>query len=165
VVGGGKAEYSFSDLKKHFQADTRQGVPDAELLGHLRSLTTDGVVRVDPWFGTPSKERTSHTGDQVTAGDTYVLRSEWVPRDKARFTRLADSLWQGVNEDEFGKLAHRDVAKEYQGMASEVVYAKFFTFMKDAMVQKATNALHDVFCKSGLFVSSAVGQSTVQDLR
>lgn len=42
-------------------------------------------------------------------------------------------------------------------MGKAAIYRDYVRFMQDAYLQKATNALHDEFCKSGLWVASAVG--------
>jgi hypothetical protein len=42
-------------------------------------------------------------------------------------------------------------------MAKSVTYGDYFQFMNSGFIQKATNALHDVFCKNGMDVLSGDG--------
>jgi hypothetical protein len=175
---GGKKKHDFVDLKKLFLAHSRQGSSDDELIAVVQKLVDQGMVHRDWSTSTPSKERTERTGPTARTAktkDTFVLRDAWVPRDAAVFKKLVDRMsGASFEEDPFDALAHRGLpervvrehraaavtesrataAKEYQAKGAEVVYADYILFMKDAMVQKATNALHDLFCASGLMVSS-----------
>jgi len=151
VASRGKQEYSYKNLKKALQDGTHQSISDPELLSGLHSLIDDGVVRAQGIFLTASEERTTKSRGSATTSDTFALRDEWVPRNVDQFRAIASGL-----RDDPQNAARVD---QYQSKASEVVYGEYIAFMKDAMVQKASNAMHDVFCKSGLYVSSAQNEA------
>src|SRR3954452_5011783 len=74
----------------------------------------------------------------------FSLRQDYVPRDAKWFKMVQGSTKAGNDAS-------------YQKMAAAVTYQDYFAFMNASYLQKSTNALHDVFCKKGLDVSSAEG--------
>jgi hypothetical protein len=85
-----------------------------------------------------------------TSDGSFTLRKEWV-------------VSRGAQEKKFDA-ATTPLAiggtggQDYQRMGKAAIYRDYVRFMQDAYLQKATNALHDEFCKSGLWVASAVGE-------
>lgn len=81
---------------------------------------------------------------------TFTLRREWVVSvtggNEGRFNAAttAPKMAGGANP-------------EYEKMAQASLYKDYVTFMQDSYLQKATNALHDEFCKNGLWVAENTG--------
>jgi hypothetical protein len=80
---------------------------------------------------------------------SFTLRKEWV-------------VSRGAQEKKFDAATTPRAIKgtggqDYKRMGKAAIYRDYVRFMQDAYLQKATNALHDEFCKSGLWVASKVG--------
>ena len=81
---------------------------------------------------------------------TFTLRREWIVSvtgsNQAKFNSAttASKMAGGANP-------------EYEKMAQASLYKDYVTFMQDSYLQKATNALHDEFCKNGLWVAENAG--------
>ncbi len=79
---------------------------------------------------------------------TFTLRKEWIVSvtggNQAKFNAAttAPKMAGGANP-------------EYEKMAQASLYKDYVTFMQDSYLQKATNALHDEFCKNGLWVAES----------
>jgi hypothetical protein len=111
----------------------------------VKNLILDGVVRTD--------EENEQRGTYMSWGDvgmakakftsfkttSLTLRDDYVPKNKAKFK--AALVASKLGDD-----------SAYQRKAASVTYGDYFMFMKSAFIQKATNALHDTFCTSGLKV-------------
>ncbi|MCB8942755.1 MAG: DUF4157 domain-containing protein [Ardenticatenaceae bacterium] len=134
----------------------------------LKNLVLDGIVRID---GMPvemrglimsgSKKLSLRVGKNqgdglyISKGNKsdftqftdvkFILRNDYVPKDKKRFRKALKASKSGDDS-------------QYQRMAASVTYGDYFEFMKSGFIQKATNALHDTFCKGGLKVYSGDGQ-------
>jgi hypothetical protein len=126
-----------------------------ELQKALKNLILDGVVRSD--------EENAVRGGYMSWGEegmakakfsdfdsaTLLLREDYVPKDRRRF-RAALKQSHGAS-----KKPGDD--SSYQRMAAAVTYGDYFEFMQSGFIQKATNALHDTFCKGGLTVLAGDG--------
>lgn len=111
----------------------------------LLNLIKDGIVRTEEENQTRGKYMQNNvrlTGFADFGGTTFVLRSDYVPTDLQRFKNAVKSSRQGDDS-------------AYQKMASSVTYGDFMMFLNSGFIQKATNALHDEFCKHGLTVLTA----------
>ena len=82
---------------------------------------------------------------------TFTLRKEWVVSVTGNNQRKFDAATAGSKQAQVGPNA------AYEKMSQATVYKDYTIFMKDAFLQKATNAAHDYFCKEGLAVSTAAG--------
>ena len=105
---------------------------------------------------TSLSESRSDAGDRLakrssSSMGTFTLRKEWIVSatggNEGRFNAAttAPKMAGGANP-------------EYEKMAQASLYKDYVKFMRDAYLQKATNALHDEFCKNGLWVASATNQ-------
>jgi hypothetical protein len=126
--------------------------PKSQLIKVLDTLIKDAVI-------TPTDIDSAYTGRKLMSGSftldhlpwhvigamTFQLRKEYVPHDMKRFR--AEQKKSAAGDD-----------SGYQKMAAAVTYADFFEFLNHGYVQKATNALHDNFCKKGLDVETGDGQ-------
>ncbi|HWG74248.1 MAG TPA: hypothetical protein VG184_09360 [Acidimicrobiales bacterium] len=117
------------------------------LEGAMLNLLADGIARTDEANDTRGKYMQSGLGGarfRDFTGCTLLLRSDYVPKDLAKFKSA---------------LAHskRGNDAQYQKMAASVTYGDFMLFMESGFIQKATNALHDVFCAGGLTVLTQAG--------
>ncbi len=140
-----------------------QPLAQAELERALLNLIHDGVIRT----GESVETRGSYMGAgaaQIAGarfthfGDTaFILREDYIPKkqNKAKFeAALAKSRGSAATAD---KAAVPGDDSDYQTMAKSVTYGDYFEFMNSGFIQKATNALHDTFCKNGLDVLSGDG--------
>jgi hypothetical protein len=117
------------------------GIAGNEVGSAVKSLLDGNIIyTVD--------ETRSQAGTRLNAGATqtgkFTLRKEWVVSAT------------GGNEAKFkAATANTPEAPDaYKKMAQATVYKDYVQFMKDAYLQKATNAAHDYFCEKGLPVAS-----------
>ncbi|HTT90347.1 MAG TPA: hypothetical protein VMF65_12415 [Acidimicrobiales bacterium] len=98
-------------------------------------------------------EKRSQAGKRLDSGNAaitgkFTLRKEWVVS------------MSGSNESRFNTATANAATATpgshgaYEAMAKATVYKDYVVFMRDAYLQKATNAAHDYFCEQGLKVSS-----------
>jgi hypothetical protein len=121
----------------------------------LKKLMVDGVVRVNAENRTLGRYQglgyagvaNRHFGNLREA--EFILREDYIPRNKEKFEE-ALALSKGSDEQ-----APDD--SKYQRMAAAVTYGDYLEFMNSGFIQKATNALHDTFCASGLTVIAGEG--------
>jgi hypothetical protein len=74
----------------------------------------------------------------------FIIRPEYIPSEgKLAEFRQAQTASNSGDDS------------AYQKMAKAVTYREYVEFMSSSFIQKATNALHDVFCKAGLRVKTA----------
>lgn len=126
-------------------AGSAMGQPALEAA--MLHLIADGIVRTDEENQTRGKYMASGLGGarfRNFTGTKFLLRADYVPRDMAKFT-AAQVTSQGGDDS------------GYQKMAAAVTYSDFLQFMNSGFIQKATNALHDVFCAGGLTVKTQAG--------
>ncbi|MCC7365393.1 MAG: hypothetical protein IT303_13585 [Dehalococcoidia bacterium] len=134
-------------------ADLQQGAPirDQALQTACINLIRDGVLRTGEGVETRGKymgwndKQIGNAAFRNFAKAKLLLRDDYVPKDKDKFEEaLKNSSEKG---DDSG----------YQKMAKAVTYGDYIAFMNSAFIQKATNALHDTFCKGGLDVGTGDG--------
>jgi len=118
----------------------------------LKSLISDGIVYLDFAADKTGKkvlsgkyEFNTHADEESFKSWEFSLRSQYVPKNTTEFDQAIQSSKTGDDS-------------QYQKMAAAVTYQDYMAFMNNAYVQKSTNALHDVFCKEGLDVSSGAGE-------
>lgn len=130
------------------------GIARNEVRQAIRDLLNDNILYKVSGITSLSESRAeagSRLGwqDSNTSG-SYTLRKEWVVSvtggHDARFNAAtsAPALAGGGGA--------------YKKMAKASLYRDYVRFMQDAYLQKATNALHDEFCKNGLWVAESTGQ-------
>lgn len=78
----------------------------------------------------------------------FTLRKEWI----VSITGDSEAKFDAATTDSDQAQVGPNVA--YERMSQAAVYKDYAIFMKDAFLQKATNAAHDYFCKEGLEVST-----------
>lgn len=121
----------------------------------LKALISDGVVYFESWSADKTgreilsgkKDFNTDIDQKNFKGWKFVLRKQYIPKDLQKFTKALKKSNE-KNDD-----------SQYQRMAAAVTYQDYMAFMNNAYVQKSTNALHDIFCKNGLDVSSGSGES------
>ncbi|MCA9934152.1 MAG: DUF4157 domain-containing protein [Ardenticatenaceae bacterium] len=127
----------------------------------LKSLILDGIIHVD---GVPVETHGLWMGGRknlsLTAGSAD-LNGLYVPKgNKSVFTQFSSvnfilrSAYKPKDMGKFAEAQEEESDEKYQRMAASVTYGDYFEFMKSGFIQKATNALHDTFCKGGLDVYS-----------
>lgn len=128
---------------------TRQAVGPA-----IRRLLNDNILFKVSGLTNLSESR-NEAGNRLQWKDadssgSFTLRKEWVVSvtggNEARF----DAATTGP--------AIAGGGAAYKQMAKASLHRDYVRFMRDAYLQKATNALHDEFCKNGLWVASAANQ-------
>jgi hypothetical protein len=129
----------------------------------LKNLILDGVIRTD--------ESVEKRGAYMAAGDAgmaklgfthfsdtaFILRDDYVPNKKNKGAFAAALAKSKGSEAKGDKPAVPGDDSAYQKMAKSVTYGDYFEFMNSGFIQKATNALHDTYCKNGLDVLSGDG--------
>lgn len=124
----------------------RMGQPAVEAA--LLKLMADGIVRTSEDTNKTRGEwmKSGLVNQRLTdfTGTTFILRDDYVPKDMVKFRAALANTQQGDDS-------------AYQKMASSVTYGDYIMFMESGFIQKATNALHDVFCAGGLSVTTAAG--------
>jgi hypothetical protein len=112
----------------------------------LRQLVKDGIARVN-WAGT----KVDPLKDKEVKDVTFILNSDYVPKDAKRFDQLYKDL--------YGKDANKKAAAQqnYKESAMKITYKNYHEFLNNATLQVATNLLHDEYCKNGLVVKSGKG--------
>jgi hypothetical protein len=122
------------------------GLDKKEIGPALYRLVQDNIVyKTDDENGDESRQQAGERleGGKVSSGGEFSLRKEWV----VSIT--------GPNEKNFERATAKGADPgAYNKMAQATVYKEYVVFMKDAYLQKATNAAHDFFCEQGLQVSS-----------
>ncbi len=97
---------------------------------------------------------TNLLGDSVAvheSKDKYTLREVWLPGKSQEEQRaFADATRESADPAQ-----QAAAAAMYQRAAERATLKDFHQFLNSAMLQAATNILHDIFCKSGLTVLSA----------
>ena len=133
---------------------------DSSVEDAVANLVKDGVVRTTSLV--PGKEDNPQRGRYMRGDDLdelkgakfndtkFVLRPAYVP-SAAALAKFPKSRPGGRANS-----GHDDT--EYQDMAMAVTYGDFVEFMSSSFIQKATNALHDTFCKGGLSVKTKAGE-------
>ena len=116
------------------------GVPAEKVSQALARLVNENIVYRVGETRQQSGERLSDK--KVGLSGQFTLRKEWVV-----------SIF-GDNERKFDRASRGDKPEEYERMAQATVYKEYVLFMRDAYLQKSTNAAHDYFCENGLKVSS-----------
>ncbi|MEM9805912.1 MAG: DUF4157 domain-containing protein [Cyanobacteria bacterium P01_D01_bin.56] len=121
----------------------------------LKDLFSDGIVYFESWSADKTgreilsgkKDFNTDIDQKNFEGWKFALRKQYIPKDLKKFTKALKKS-NKKNDD-----------SQYQRMAAAVTYQDYMAFMNNAYVQKSTNALHDIFCKNGLDVSSGSGES------
>ncbi|MBI1296160.1 hypothetical protein GC175_14495 [bacterium] len=113
----------------------------------LNKLLQDGIIHLD--YDTKQAAQllkgeiglSSKLQPEDYAELEFVLRTEYIPKDKEKF--------EDAQDDESDD--------SYQRMAAMVTYTDYFEFMNHGYLQKSTNALHNKFCLDGLEITSGDG--------
>jgi hypothetical protein len=111
----------------------KQGLDDKAAWAAVNRLFSDGIVRKDSY---KADDRTHK--HEVKDTDKLTLREEYVPKNKANLQKMSTP---GAAES----------------MALGVAYNDYLEFMNSSFLQKATNFLHDHWCKKGLDVQGDDG--------
>lgn len=104
----------------------------------LNKLWQDGIIRKDS-YSTSDKTK----GHTLNSGDKLTLRDEYVPTGS-----------QSLNASKGGDAGSRQV---FDDKMLGVAYNDYLDFMNSSFLQKATNFLHDQWCKRGLEVQGDDG--------
>lgn len=102
----------------------------------LQDLYAHGIVRVGAY---DTKQRGA-ASVKVKPNGTVVLREDYVPTTK----KARDKL-------------QTNPAKAIEKMSKKANWQDYNAFIKSALLQKSTNALHDYFCEKGLDVVTGDG--------
>jgi hypothetical protein len=121
-------------FKAILQMGRTRGISDADARAAVDALFGDGIIRKESYK--TSDLRQHHLWKP---GDMLTLRDEYVPSGKASLARA--TAGPGAFED----------------MTLGVAYNDYLDFMNSAFLQKATNFLHDHWCKEGLEVQGDDG--------
>jgi hypothetical protein len=124
-------------------------IPEAQLQRAMESLIEDNII-------------------YMSSGNRYdyakLARGEDVEffKDDSKFELRKEYVVSMIGGGNFNKAAS-DAEKgdmgAYEKMTKATIYKDYVNFMKDGFLQKSTNALHDYFCKKGLYVQGADGHT------
>ncbi|MGH9126414.1 MAG: hypothetical protein ACRDZ8_17055 [Acidimicrobiales bacterium] len=105
----------------------------------LKALINDGVVYYDNYSSGDRLKGSEAIGLSGFFGDkTLCLKAEYIPKRRTNVSAMSDG---GFGEK-----------------AKAVTYGDYHTFLNHGYLQLSTNALHDYFCKNGLWVDTEEGR-------
>jgi hypothetical protein len=126
------------------------GIAKEEVEPALQDLLNSNIIYNVEESRAAAGARLSSQQSAITGA--FTLRKEWVVSVTGDNERKFDAATQDSDQAQVGPNA------AYEKMSQATVYKDYTIFMKDAFLQKATNAAHDHFCKEGLQVSTGGNQ-------
>lgn len=110
----------------------------------LAELICDGVARMSGYSARQRRRDVATVKASLKPGTDVVLREAWIPK-KTNQAAFQAATAPGAS------------AQNYSDMALGALYNEYLEFMNSGFLQKATNTLHNVFCKDGLMVAAKGG--------
>ncbi|MET0578914.1 MAG: DUF4157 domain-containing protein, partial [Ilumatobacteraceae bacterium] len=121
-------------VKEIIKLGKKHGLNEQQVWAALDHLFKDGIVRKESYKASDLTKQ-----HELGNSDKLTIRDEYVPSGRASLDRITSK--PGAMED----------------MALGVAYNDYLEFMNSSFLQKATNFLHDHWCKNGLEVQGDDG--------
>ena len=117
----------------------------------FKRLVEDDVARVEG----KGIKRQDLSGKTFTAirRMSFVLNNDYVPKDALAFGALRAGLGSANG------VTKANAEQRYANKAMNVTYAQYHKFLNSTLLQASSNVLHDHFCKNGIEVETASGES------
>jgi hypothetical protein len=113
--------------------------PRPRLEKALKALIDDGVVYYDNYSSGDRLKGSEAIGlSGLFGAKTLCLKAEYIPKKATNMSAMSEET--------------------YQDKAKAVTYGDYHTFLNHGYLQLSTNALHDYFCKNGLWVDTEAGR-------